>query len=51
MGQSMVQKKTVKNEYLWMLNPISERSRKIRKQGQKEDARRAGVWFYIQKNN
>ena len=39
----MVQKKTVKNEYLWMLNPISERSRKIREQGKKEDAKRAGV--------
>lgn len=35
--------KTAKNDYLWMLKPISEKSKKIREQGRKQDARRAGV--------
>jgi len=34
---------TAKNDYLWMLKPISEHSKKIRDKGKKADARRAGV--------
>lgn len=33
----------VKTEYLWMLEPISKKSRKIREKAKKKDAKRVGV--------
>lgn len=35
--------KTVKNEYIWMLQPITKKSKQIRDKEKIKDARRAGV--------
>lgn len=35
--------KTVKNEYIWMLQPITKKNKEIRDKAKIKDARRAGV--------
>ena len=35
----------IKTDYLWMLKPISDKSKKIRDEAKIKDASRAGVYY------